>query len=377
MKKTAITAFLVLPFITPSLAFAGDFDFEHEVHSRFYYGVMDTNKKASNNNMANRAVNRNDIRLKLSYDFSNDYKITIINDSAAIFRQHDSRYDHNGEWRFYTYGNIDSPYGRFSAGENFNVAHQFHKGATDFSPIGVGDTNLTWFLSNHNWKNGKDSVSFKTPKSTAIMEDGRAFKASYITPKLGNTLFGFTYTPDSPSRRGLTSRYNTYERDDAYVVAMHNEWELDFGDLYTSVGYGLFNRTDKVLSLGTTLTTGGWTFAAGYRKSYVDGNKNPITTVSTDPRRPAFFDNYRESQAWDFSVGYKIGPLKTSLAYLHTKADNTPNQDDIVMLTNTYALNKWFDVYAIGGYINSKGIDKQDANRNKGYAGIVGLGINF
>lgn len=360
-----------------STAVAGEFNFEHKVNIRGYYGFMDTHKKDSHNNLPNRLAQRSDAKLKAEYAFNDDYKISWNNSSSLIFRQHDTRYNHDGEWRFYNWGTFKTPYGRLTAGQEFNVAYLFHQGAQDCGPLDITDTSLTWFLSNHNWKNGKKSVGFLTPKSTAMLTDGRALKINYVAPKIYNTLLGFTYTPDSPSRRGLTSRYNNYERDDAYVFGMHNEWEFDFADIYTSAGYGLFNRTDKELTLGITLARGGWTYAAGYRKSYVDGNKNPITTVTTDPRRPAFYDNYRESQSWDLSIGYEVGPYKTTLAYLHTKADNTPNKDDIILWSNKYAYTKWLDFYVIGGYINSRGINKQDANRNSGYAGIVGVGINF
>lgn len=360
-----------------SLAFAGDFELEHSVKVRGYYGIAETKKKASNNNMPNRLVSRTDVKLKGVYSFNDNYSLIWNNSSSAIFRQHDTRYNNDGEWRFYNWATFSSPYGLLTAGQDFNVAHKFHQGGEDSGPLSMNDTNITWFLSDYNWKNNKKYVSFQTPKSTSMMADGRALKVNYITPKVYNTLFGFTYTPDGASRRGLISRYNDYKHDDAYVFAMHNEWEFDFADVYTSAGYGVFNRTDRDISLGVTLARGGWSIAAGYNKYYIDGNENPITTVTIDPRRPAYYDNYRESQAWDFSIGYEIGPVKTSIAYLHTKADNTPNRDDLVIWSNTYAVNKMLDVYAIGGYINSKGLDRSDANNNKGYTAIMGLGINF
>lgn len=376
------TAILSLPFLISSVAHGGEFssgnfNLDYKINIRGYYGIADTQKKATNNNMPNRLVNRNDAKFKATYSFDDDYSISWSNSSSAIFRQHDPRYEHDGEWRFYNWGTVDTPYGRFIGGEDFNVAYLFHRGAKDSGPLDITDSNTTWFLSNHNWKNGKKAVSFLTPKSTAMMTDGRAAKFNYITPKLGNTLLGFTYTPDNPSRRGMVSRYNNYERDDAYVTAMHNEWEFDFADMYTSVGYGLFNRTDKELSLGVTLARGGWTVGVGYKKAYVDGKKNSITTVTTDSRRPAYYDNYRESQAWDISVGYEIGPVKTSIAYLHTKADNTKNEDDLVIWSNTYSYNKYLDIYAIGAYQNSREMNKLDENRNKGFAFIAGVGINF
>lgn len=92
---------------------------------------------------------------------------------------------------------------------------------------------------------------------------------------------------------------------------------------------------------------------------------------------PAYFDNYREGQAWDFSVGYDFGRFKTNLAYLHAEADNTRNRDDLFVQTNRYALNKHFELFLTNGYINSKGNDRRSDNNNKGYAVITGLALKY
>lgn len=365
--------------VCPSFAQASGFDWDISGYNRSYYGVMETKKKPAghNNNLPNRWVNRSDVKGKLEYDFDNEYKFTIHNRSALVFKEHDTNY-RNGEWRFYNYGTLDTPYGQLTAGDAFNVAHQFHKGSKDVGPLGAGDSSLTYFLSNPNWSGGKHSTHFYTPKSTAMMNDGRALKINYITPKFYNTLAGFTYTPNGKHRRGMISRYVDYENKDAYVFAIHNELETSFGDLYTSAGYGIFNRYDKELSLGMTLTNGNLSYAIGYKNAYVDGKKNPIATTAVNSRLKAFHDNYRESEAWDASIGYEIGPIKTSLVYLHTEAKNTKHKNDMFLFSNVYDASKWAEIYLIGGYMNAKGFDKTViSGKNRGYVVSTGLGLKF
>ena len=43
--------------------------------------------------------------------------------------------------------------------------------------------------------------------------------------------------------------------------------------------------------------------ALEYKKAYVDGTKNPISIEKLNDNLPAYFDNYRESEAWNVSVG--------------------------------------------------------------------------
>lgn len=370
-------AVLLSGLFLSSICLAGEFELEYSGTIRGLYGVMDTKKKDSHNNLPNRLVSKNDFKASLEYAFDDEYSLGLINNSGFIRRQHDDIYLKE-DARFYNYGYADTPFGRIIVGQDYNVANKFHKGGDSGEVLNISDEDLNYFLFNPNWQNGKDFTAFYTPKSTAIMNDGRAFKFSYITPEFYNTLVGFTYTPDNKDRRGMVSRYTNYQKkEDGYVVALHNELELDFADIYTSIGYGIFNRTDKELSLGITLVRGGWSLAGGYKNAYIDGNKNPITVTPSKKGQIAYFDNYRESEAWDISLSYEIGPLKSSIMYLHTKAKNTSNKDDIILITNSYDFNKWIEIYLIGGYTNARGYNKEDINSNKGYVGIFGLGLSF
>ena len=178
----------------------------------------------------------------------------------------------------------------------------------------------------------------------------------------------------------MVSRYTNYEStEDGYAFGMQNRWQLpDNSTLYSSFGYGIFNRTDNEMSFGLAWIKNNFNVGAGYKNAWINGNKNPITYISNNPHLPALFDNYRESSAYNFSVGYKFNDkLKTNLAYIYTQAANTRNSDNLYIWSNVYSTNKYIDIFLVGAYINAKGASKYEDVNNKGYAAITGIGIKF
>lgn len=376
MKKFLL--FLTLTTSVSGTAFAEGWEFSQSGMAGQYYGVMETRSRNNVQNMPNRAVFRADGNLEGAYAFADAGRVGLHADYTLVFRQHDKDYN-DGDWRFYPYLLAEKEdYGKLTIGYTYNAAFLLHQGAQEISWVGIQDSNLPYWLTSANWVNGLKRVKFATPKSTAIMDDGRALKFSYFTPMIGNTKFGFSYAPDNASRRGMVSRYANYEKEeDGYTAAMLNKWKLGSGDLYTSAAYGLFNRTDHEWAFGARWIAGGFNVSASYKKAYIDGDKNPISTQAVNSYLPAYFDNYREGQAWDFSIGYDFGRFKTNLAYLHTEAENTRNRDDLFVQTNRYALNKYFELFLINAYLNSKGNDRWSDNNNRGYAVITGLALKY
>lgn len=376
MKKFLL--FLTLTTSVSGTAFAEGWEFSQSGMAGQYYGVMETRSRNNVQNMPNRAVFRADGNLEGAYAFADAGRVGLHADYTLVFRQHDKDYN-DGDWRFYPYLLAEKEdYGKLTIGYTYNAAFLLHQGAQEISWVGIQDSNLPYWLTSANWVNGLKRVKFATPKSTAIMDDGRALKFSYFTPMIGNTKFGFSYAPDNASRRGMVSRYVNYEKkEDGYTAAMLNKWKLGSGDLYTSAAYGLFNRTDHEWAFGARWIADGFNVSASYKKAYIDGDKNPISTQAVNSYLPAYFDNYREGQAWDFSIGYDFGRFKTNLAYLHTEAENTRNRDDLFVQTNRYALNKYFELFLINAYLNSKGNDRWSDNNNRGYAVITGLALKY
>lgn len=359
-------------------AFAGSFEFSGSGMAGEYFGIMETRRGNNLDNMPNRAVFRADGKFKGAYRAVSGSRVGIHADYTVVDRQHDKNYP-DGDWRFFPYLlGEDDRFGKLTAGYTYNAALLLHTGAHDITWLGIRDSNLTYFLSSANWKNGRKQVKFATPKSTAIMDDGRAFKISYFTPEIGNTTFGFSYTPDNASRRGMVSRYVDYEKpEDGYTAGARSRWKLGAGKLYTSVAYGIFNRTDNEWTAGARWEYAGFDIGFSYKKAWVDGNKNPVATAAAGFGLPAYFDNYREGQAWDISLGYDFGRFKTNIAYLHTEAENTRHRDDLWVQSNRFAYNEYIELYWINGYLNSKGPERQSSENNRGYAFITGVALKY
>lgn len=376
MKKLLLT--LCAATALPGVAAAHGFEFSQSGMAGVYYGIMETRDNNNVSNMPNRLVFRSDGNLEGAYKFENQTRLGVHADYTLVFRQHDKDYN-DGDWRFYPYALAENPkYGKFTVGHTYNAAFQLHQGAQEITWIGIQDSNLPYWLTSANWVNGLKTVKFATPKSTNIMDDGRSFKFSYFTPMIGNTKFGFSYAPDNASRRGMVSRYTSYQKkEDGYTVAMQNKWNPGLGDLYTSVAYGLFNRTDNEWAFGVRWVVDKFNVSTSYKNAYIDGDKNPISTTARSPHLPAYFDNYREGEAWDFSVGYDFGRFKTNFAYLHSEAKNTRNRDDIFIQANRYSLNEYFELFWVNAYSNSKGVDRNSDNNNKGYAVITGIALKY
>ena len=376
MKKLLLT--LCAATALPGVAAAHGFEFSQSGMAGVYYGIMETRDNNNVSNMPNRLVFRSDGNLEGAYKFENQTRLGVHADYTLVFRQHDKDYN-DGDWRFYPYALAENPkYGKFTVGHTYNAAFQLHQGAQEITWIGIQDSNLPYWLTSANWVNGLKTVKFATPKSTNIMDDGRSFKFSYFTPMIGNTKFGFSYAPDNASRRGMVSRYTSYQKkEDGYTAAMQNKWNPGLGDLYTSVAYGLFNRTDNEWAFGVRWVVDKFNVSTSYKNAYIDGDKNPISTTARSPHLPAFFDNYREGEAWDFSVGYDFGRFKTNFAYLHSEAKNTRNRDDIFIQANRYSLNEYFELFWVNAYSNSKGVDRNSDNNNKGYAVITGIALKY
>lgn len=370
MKKIFLSCLFFTAFC--SSANAGEWNLQAHGLAGAYYGVSQTNNV---NKYPNRWVLRADSTIKADYIFNQNHKSGIHASTTIMFRQ-DDKNRRWGEYRFYPYFLDESQYGSFYLGYAYNVAHILHKGAKEITFLKIDDSNATYFLNNPNWNNGFKSTLYATPKSTSILNDGRAPKFNYITPDLNGFKAGFSYTPDNANRRGMTSRYVDYEKqEDGYTVALQKKHKFSEWTLYTSAGYGLFNRTDNEFSFGATVEYKNFNIASGYKKAYIDGKKNPISDYKVNSHLPAFFDNYRESEAWNISAGYKWEKYQTNFAYLNTSAKNTRHQDNLLIWSNIYNYNKYFDIYLVGAYLNYHQAETFDDNR--GYAVITGIGLKF
>lgn len=367
---------LILGALLLPLPAQAEFTFEASGRATGLYGYTDAEKKFERRDSKQNATGDFEANFSAQYEFNPDYHASLNLDVMSGV-DHELKNYNQGNWGEEAYGIFDSPAGRIMAGQTFNVAKQFHVGAPSVGPLGINDSRLVDFISNPNWVRTSKKAGFATLNSTDINTDGVAPKISYISPEFYNTMLGFTYVPDAYNRRGLINKHARYSSKDGYIAALYNNLDLDFVDLTTSLGYAQFHDDDKEYSAGINFSRGNWSFGAGYRKTYIDGDDAPINVRLAEDTMPELFDNYREGRAWDIGAGYEFGPYKVSLSYFNSKAKNTKNADDIVMLSNSYQVNKYVDVYAIGAYAKFKGNTARIKDNNEGYAFITGASLNL
>lgn len=211
-KVRKFVLFLTLTTGMSGTAMAEGWEFFQSGTAGLYYGITEDRDRHNIRNSPNRTVFRADGRFEALYEQPSGIRTGAAANYTVVIRQHDASYP-QGDWRFYPYLLAEKDdYGKLTIGYTYNAAYLLHQGAQEISWIGIKDSNLTYWLSGVNWSNRLKKVRFATPKSTYIMDDGRAFKFSYFTPLIGNTKFGFSYAPDNANRRGMVSRYARYEK---------------------------------------------------------------------------------------------------------------------------------------------------------------------
>ena len=361
MKNRHLLALILA--LSPFSVHAQELSYEASGSLNGFYGYSEPSERYKKQNDNNTFTGAAEINLSALYEFNADTSAGLYLDLSHGFNKNNRTYN-NGSWGKEIYSIIDSTYGRLMLGETYNTAYQFHQGIENLAPI-----DLTDFIINPNNILTRNQTSHKTLNSTKINTDGVAPKISYITPEFYGSMLGFSYIDDINNRRGLAKNELHYNKKDGYVASFYNNIDTKLADIYTSVSYAEFRDKDKEYSASIRLERGNWSLGGSYRKAYIDGTKNQIS--------PSLADNYREGHAWDTGIGYKIGPYKMSLTYFNSKADNTDNEDEIIMLSNRYQYNKWLDVYLAFAHENYRGEDKSLDNNNKGYSFITGLGLNF
>lgn len=371
-KLKKYISLILLGNLIPATTLANHWDFQAHGLAGAYYGITRTKET---NKYPNRWILRSDALLKADYIFNNNHKSGIHASTTIMFREDDTN-RRWGEYRFYPYFADTSQYGTVYLGYSYNAAYLLHKGARDITFFKIDDSNMTYFLNNPNWNNGFKTTKFATPKSTTIMNDGRAPKVTYLSPHFYDTQIGFSYTPHNANRRGMTSRYADYEtNEDGYTAGLQKKWQIESHRIFVSAGYGIFNKTDKETSVGLTWEYQNFNIAAGYKKAYIDGSRNRIATPAAISPLPVWFDNYRESEAWNISTGYKNQTFATNLAFMQTQASNTRHQDNLLIWSNIIPVNDNFNLYIVGSRLNTHGDTPSDDN--DGYGLIFGIGLKF
>lgn len=357
--------------------YASSFDYDVSVSTQSLYGYADVAKRFENSVPNNHFENTGFFSASATYGFNDDYSLSFYLDAMAATDKEIQNFN-NGSWGKQLSADLNTPFGTLSVGEIWNAAYNLSVSAPVVGPLFLNNSEIVDFIANPNWhRRNKEYTSFKTLNSTDINTDGVALKAAYYTPEFYNTVLGFSYTPDTQNRRGLVNNQAKYARDDAYNFGLYHNHDLGPVNVQTSFGYGIFHKNDKELSAGLNLSYGNWDLGGAFRKTYVDGNDYSINTIDSSYKTPALFDNYREGTAWNVGLGYKFGPIKTSVGFFEAKAENTSNRDRIFLWSNDFQVNKYLNIYAAAAHVDFRGENSDVENNQKGYAFVAGFGLNF
>jgi len=346
--------------LTAEAVQAGEAVYGVEGHAMSAYGYSTLKKH-------HHGVGKGNINSFVGYEFDENNSVMFYADFMAGIDKELKDYN-QGDWGEEIYGVADTSAGQLMVGQVYNVASLFHSGAP-MTGVLSSNSDVADFLHNPNWKRNEKETRFATLTATDINTDGAAPKINYITPEVYGTAVGFTWTPDSYNRRGLINKHAGYAHKDGFNAAVYSDHRIGNINSKTAVGFGQYHGNDKEFSLSQTLNRGNWTIGAGARKTYIDGDDK------SKPSRklPDDFDGYREGYAWNVGVEYEIGPFSSSLSYFKSKQEGKDNQNQVIVWSNQYQLNKYVDIT-----IASAGIDYRfNGEKDKGWAGVVGLGVGF
>lgn len=372
-KKMRIFHLTLVALIMPFSVLASEWEFDIGGKTKALYGYTDTSKRFEKQNDNNHGIGYGEINLSANYTSdSEEYSLGVYADIIGGIDRELQDYN-QGRWGEEIYGILDTPYGQLMLGQTFNVASQFHQGAPAVGALKSGN-DVVDFISNPNWKRNAHQTKFATLNTTYINTDGVAPKISYITPEIYGTAIGFSFVPDIYNRRGLINKHAPYANQEGYIGSVYTTQEFAGFNLDASVAFARFQDNDNEFSASLLLQYGNWSLGGGWRKTYIDGEEH---IAISDYRLPYMFDAYREGYAWDFGVGYKIGPYQASLSYFESKAKNFSNQDKIWMFSNQYQLNRHMDIYLAAAHVDFEGYNSDTTNNNQGWAFVTGIGLNF
>ncbi|MBQ9235785.1 MAG: porin [Alphaproteobacteria bacterium] len=359
MKKTAF----VIGGIAAGLAFpawAGEVSYGVEGQVSGAYGYSDIRPR-------HHGVGKGSVYSYVEYEFDADSSMSAHLDLMGGVDKELKDYN-QGDWGEEVWANADTKYGQVMAGQVYNVASLLHSGAP-MAGVLSSNSEVADFLHNPNWRRTKKETRFATLNATDINTDGVAPKISYITPEVWGSALGVSWMPDSYNRRGLINKHAGYAHKDGFAAGVYSDHRWGNINSKTSLGYAQYHGNDKEFSAGLNLNRGNWTLGGGVRKTYIDGDDK-----STPKRElPDDFDSYREGYAWSIGAEYEIGPFATAVSYFRSKQHGADNSNGVLVWSNKLQLNKYAEVYVAAARLNYR----FNGEKDDGYAGVAGVGVNF
>lgn len=370
MKQVFLTYFL-LCCIGINMAEAYDLEFETNAKLRALYSHSKLDEKTQKNNhfpMFSKieSVIRYNQSDSLSYNLYADLQAKL-SDTIENLNQ--------GYWGEQLYASVFSKYGDFYFGQMQNVGAMLSVTNSGLSvwqstPIEISD-----FIHNPNWQQKNKTKYYATLTSTVPNTDGSSLKFSYLTPEYKGTTLGFGFTPKVNSGDSLVSKFAQYDNNSAYSVALYKFFEFDNmqADFYFS--FADYEHSHTEYASGLSFYYKGWSVFASYLKTQTKGSDKPITTVTKSENKKAYFDDFRDSTAYNLGLSYEFAYLTSSLSYFDSYSKNTQAHNRIINLHNSLKFDKNYALYLGCAYADFVGSNAQKSN--KGYAIYTGIEFEF
>jgi outer membrane protein OmpU len=277
-----------------------------------------------------------------------------------------------------SYAYLETAYGKVIIGSEANGTALLHVMAPDAAGNTDSDGILTGGLAIAAPGNVSNMVS------TSIDTDGEAEKITYVAPTFYGLTLGGSYIPNATSEdnRGVVAALETYGVGALYANT--------FGgvDVKVSAGWVTYDlnsshKTSNEYSTGAQLSYKGFTVGGSYRNR--GDNQAGGNYVST-PNSATVLTSSNQGTAWDAGIQYASGPWAVSFVYFQSDVEGLlSNKDDdqftVYQVSAKYALGPGVDALATIGHAEyddeSADTAANNANHNKGWAVMTGLGLAF
>ncbi|HSV28383.1 MAG TPA: porin [Candidatus Omnitrophota bacterium] len=274
-----------------------------------------------------------------------------------------------------SYAYVETAYGKVIIGSEANGTALLHVMAPDAAGNTDSDGLLTGGFA-------IQSPGINSKVSTAIDTDGEAEKITYVAPTFYGLTVGGTYIPNAGSEdnRGVVTAGETYGVGALYANT--------FGGVGVKVSAGFVTydiaattENTNEYSAGTQLSYNGFTLGGSYRQIVEDKKGNIMPAGNS----VANTNTSNDGRVWDIGLQYASGPWAVSAVYFNSKIQDgiATGQDEftVYQVSGKYTLGAGVDALATIGHAEYDDETQEraggDANHNKGWAVMTGLGLTF
>ena len=371
MKPFIFFSFFIICLIT-DIAYANNLNYEINSQFRALYGYTepDNTYEQSRNNF----LLFGNINSKLSYQQNDTLSFNLhaaIKASASTYLENLNQ----GHWGEEVYVSMLSDYGDFYFGQMPNAASELSVTNSNLSVWQSTPANIVDFIENPNWKQNGKTKYYATLPSTAPDTDGSSLKFSYFTPEFKGTTLGLSYTPKYNANDSLISKFSSYGGKSAYSVALYNYQEFRSSDADFYISFSDYKNSHTEYGAGFSFYHKGWSLFASYLKTETQNSDKPISTQTSSKNKKAYFDDFRDSTAYNVGVSYEFAFFTSTLSYFDSYSKNTKAHNRIINLHNSIKFDKNYAIYLGFAHTDFRSYDQEDSN--KGFATYAGIQFEF